>query len=241
MWNGISAGSLQESGLLHWEHWNRCCHKLDHEPYGRPWWKLEQTHTKHKKMCQKSGLLYSLFALLSGSDFAAPLVLPGCSSGAGTTPTESVSEEHLETIVSMGFSRDQATKALRATVRFKGICHGCSEVRSGQFITEENEAAQQISRRKSKTEAILKSTQSPDVNVWLNLCVCQSNVLQRAVDWIFSHMDDLECMDISEGGRSAADSESARESVQGPNVRDGPGSKFSSEGWEICFLWSLGN
>lgn len=44
-------------------------------------------------------------------------MLPGCSSGAGTTPTESISEEHLETIVSMGFSRDQATKALRATVR----------------------------------------------------------------------------------------------------------------------------
>lgn len=51
------------------------------------------------------------------ADFTAPLVLPGCSSGAGTTPTESISEEHLETIVSMGFSRDQATKALRATVR----------------------------------------------------------------------------------------------------------------------------
>lgn len=63
----------------------------------------------------------SLFASLSGADFAAPLVLPGCSSGAGTTPTESVSEEHLETIVSMGFTRDQATKALRATVGSKEI------------------------------------------------------------------------------------------------------------------------
>uniref|UniRef100_A0A3Q2PEB1 Ubiquitin carboxyl-terminal hydrolase n=1 Tax=Fundulus heteroclitus TaxID=8078 RepID=A0A3Q2PEB1_FUNHE len=50
-------------------------------------------------------------------DFSAPLVLPGSSSGPGTTPTESISEEHLATIVSMGFSRDQATKALRATVR----------------------------------------------------------------------------------------------------------------------------
>ncbi|KAM4568945.1 ubiquitin carboxyl-terminal hydrolase 5-like [Fundulus diaphanus] len=48
-------------------------------------------------------------------DFSAPLVLPGSSSGPGTTPTESLSEEHLATIVSMGFSRDQATKALRAT------------------------------------------------------------------------------------------------------------------------------
>ncbi|CAF97822.1 unnamed protein product, partial [Tetraodon nigroviridis] len=123
----------------------------------------------------------SLFASLSGADFAAPLVLPGCSSGAGTTPTESVSEEHLETIVSMGFTRDQATKALRATVGSKEI-----------FGIAEN----------------------------LDL---KSNVLQRAVDWIFSHMDDLECMDISEGGRSAAESESAREPPPGPRVRDGPG------------------
>ncbi|XP_053288737.1 ubiquitin carboxyl-terminal hydrolase 5 [Pleuronectes platessa] len=95
-------------------------------------------------------------------DFSAPLVLPGCSSG--TTPTESLSEEHLATIVSMGFSRDQATKALRAT----------------------------------------------------------SNVLERAVDWIFSHLDDLESMDVSEGGRSAAESE-GREPPPGPRVRDGPG------------------
>lgn len=73
-------------------------------------------------------------------------MLPGCSSGAGTTPTESVSEEHLETIVSMGFSRDQATKALRATVRFKEISNGCSEFRSGQYIAGGNEAAEQIIR-----------------------------------------------------------------------------------------------
>ncbi|KAM6994599.1 ubiquitin carboxyl-terminal hydrolase 5 isoform 1-T1 [Tautogolabrus adspersus] len=98
-------------------------------------------------------------------DFSAPLVLPGCSSGAGTTPTESLSEEHLATIVSMGFSRDQATKALRAT----------------------------------------------------------SNVLDRAVDWIFSHLDDLESMDVSEGGRSAAESEGGRDPPPGPRVRDGQG------------------
>lgn len=96
-------------------------------------------------------------------DFAAPLVLPG-SSGAGNTPTESLSEDHLATIISMGFSRDQATKALRAT----------------------------------------------------------SNVLDRAVDWIFSHLDDLESMDVSEG-RSAAESEGGREPPPGPRVRDGPG------------------
>uniref|UniRef100_A0A6Q2X419 ubiquitinyl hydrolase 1 n=1 Tax=Esox lucius TaxID=8010 RepID=A0A6Q2X419_ESOLU len=99
--------------------------------------------------------------------FSAPLVLPGTSSAPGTTPTESVSEEHLATIVSMGFSRDQATRALRAT----------------------------------------------------------SNVLERAVDWIFSHLDDLESMEVSEGGRSAAESEGAREPPPGPKVRDGPGSK----------------
>ncbi|XP_061803737.1 ubiquitin carboxyl-terminal hydrolase 5 isoform X3 [Nerophis lumbriciformis] len=98
-------------------------------------------------------------------DFSAPLILPGCSSGGGTTPTESISEEHLATIVSMGFSRDQATKALRAT----------------------------------------------------------SNTLDRAVDWIFSHLDDLESMDVSEGGRSAAESESVRDPPPGPCVRDGPG------------------
>ncbi len=62
-------------------------------------------------------LMFSSLSL--AADFSAPLVLPGCSSGAGTTPTESLSEEHLATIVSMGFSRDQATKALRATVRIK--------------------------------------------------------------------------------------------------------------------------
>uniref|UniRef100_A0AAQ6A9T3 Ubiquitin carboxyl-terminal hydrolase n=1 Tax=Amphiprion ocellaris TaxID=80972 RepID=A0AAQ6A9T3_AMPOC len=110
-------------------------------------------------------LLVFLFWL--AADFSAPLVLPGCSSGPGTTPTESLSEEHLATIVSMGFSRDQATKALRAT----------------------------------------------------------SNVLDRAVDWIFSHLDDLESMDVSEGGRSAAESEGGRDPPPGPRVRDGPGSK----------------
>uniref|UniRef100_A0A8C7Z505 Ubiquitin carboxyl-terminal hydrolase n=1 Tax=Oryzias sinensis TaxID=183150 RepID=A0A8C7Z505_9TELE len=102
---------------------------------------------------------------MDDSDFSAPLVLPGGSSGPGSTPTESLSEEHLATIVSMGFSRDQATKALRAT----------------------------------------------------------SNVLDRAVDWIFSHLDDLESMDVSEGGRSAVESEGGRDPPPGPRVRDGPG------------------
>uniref|UniRef100_A0A8C2PXC8 Ubiquitin carboxyl-terminal hydrolase n=1 Tax=Cyprinus carpio TaxID=7962 RepID=A0A8C2PXC8_CYPCA len=98
-------------------------------------------------------------------DFSAPLVLPGSSSAPGTTPTESLPEEHLVTIVSMGFSRDQATRALRAT----------------------------------------------------------NNVLERAVDWIFSHLDDLESMDVSEGGRSGGGSEASREPPPGPRVRDGTG------------------
>lgn len=55
----------------------------------------------------------------------------------------------------------------------------------------------------------------------------QSNVLDRAVDWIFSHLDDLESMDVSEGGRSAAESEGGREPPPGPRVRDGPGSECS--------------
>ncbi|KAJ8354938.1 hypothetical protein SKAU_G00225050 [Synaphobranchus kaupii] len=93
--------------------------------------------------------------------FSAPLVLPGCSSAPVITP----SEEHLATIISMGFSRDQASRALRAT----------------------------------------------------------SNVLERAVNWIFSHLDDLESMEVSEGGRPAGESERSRETPPGPRVRDGPG------------------
>lgn len=100
-------------------------------------------------------------------DFANPLILPG-SSGPGSTSAaaDPPPEDCVTTIVSMGFSRDQALKALRAT----------------------------------------------------------NNSLERAVDWIFSHIDDLDAeaaMDISEG-RSAA--ESISESVPvGPKVRDGPG------------------
>lgn len=58
----------------------------------------------------------------------------------------------------------------------------------------------------------------------------QNNSLERAVDWIFSHIDDLDAeaaMDISEG-RSAA--ESISESVPvGPKVRNGPGSEFQAK------------
>lgn len=119
MWNGVPSRGLPESSVLHWQHWNWCCHELDNEPYGRPrcaeLWELAW-----KRNNQSVCLFLSFHDFLSiwlVADFSAPLVLPGCSSGPGTTPTESVSEEHLATIVSMGFSRDQATKALRATVR----------------------------------------------------------------------------------------------------------------------------
>lgn len=71
------------------------------------------------------------------------------------------------------------------------------------------------------------------------LCDSQSNDLQRALDWIFSNMNDLESMDISEGGRSAAESESASEPPPGPRVRDGPGSKSSSDGPDAALLSRL--
>lgn len=123
MWDGIPSGGLQESGVLHWEHWHWLFHELDHEPHGWPRC-AEQCDLQESK----SSIIWPLPAHLIFlsfwfvADFAAPLVLPGCSSGPGTTPTESLSEEHLATIVSMGFSRDQATKALRATVRIKLSC-----------------------------------------------------------------------------------------------------------------------
>lgn len=45
------------------------------------------------------------------------------------------------------------------------------------------------------------------------------------MDWIFSHLDDLESMDVSEGGRSEGASEASRDAPPGPRVRDGPGSE----------------
>lgn len=57
----------------------------------------------------------------TSTDFANPLILPG-SSGPGSTSAaaDPPPEDCVTTIVSMGFSRDQALKALRATV-----CMGC--------------------------------------------------------------------------------------------------------------------
>lgn len=56
VWNGIPTGGLQKSGVLHWQHWNRCCHELDHEPYGRPWC-VEQ-----REVCQKENPLSGCLA-----------------------------------------------------------------------------------------------------------------------------------------------------------------------------------
>lgn len=62
----------------------------------------------------------------------------------------------------------------------------------------------------------------------------QSNVLDRALDWIFSHLDDLDSMDVSEGGRSAAESEGGRDPPPGPRVKDGPGSEFWARRFNKC-------
>ncbi|CAI9574449.1 unnamed protein product [Staurois parvus] len=101
-------------------------------------------------------------------DFAQPLVLSGVSAPSSvTTGGDPPSEEHIATIISMGFSQDQAVRALRST----------------------------------------------------------NNNLERAVDWIFSHIDDLDAeaaMDLSEG-RSAAESVSESLPAAGPRVKDGNG------------------
>ncbi|XP_060679120.1 ubiquitin carboxyl-terminal hydrolase 5-like, partial [Hemiscyllium ocellatum] len=108
-----------------------------------------------------------VMAHIDDPDLANPLVLP-CASGPGSavSASEPPSEDSIATIISMGFSREQATRALRAT----------------------------------------------------------NNSLERAVDWIFSRIDDLEAeaeMEVSET-RSAP--ESLSESVPpGPKVRDGAG------------------
>ncbi|XP_063291263.1 ubiquitin carboxyl-terminal hydrolase 5 isoform X1 [Pelobates fuscus] len=101
-------------------------------------------------------------------DFAHPLVVSGVSAPSSViVGGDPPSEEHIATIISMGFSQEQAVRALRAT----------------------------------------------------------NNSLERAVDWIFSHIDDLDAeaaMDMSEG-RSAAESVSESLAAAGPRVRDGAG------------------
>lgn len=62
-------------------------------------------------------LPHTHFNPFTPADFANPLILPG-SSGPGSTSAaaDPPPEDCVSTIVSMGFSRDQALKALRATV-----------------------------------------------------------------------------------------------------------------------------
>uniref|UniRef100_A0A8C7T1K1 Ubiquitin carboxyl-terminal hydrolase n=1 Tax=Oncorhynchus mykiss TaxID=8022 RepID=A0A8C7T1K1_ONCMY len=81
-----------------------------------------------------------------------------------------------------------------------------------------------ISCAKYTIKHVCLSWMSPTFNQVVSpIPLFQSNVLERAVDWIFSHLDDLESMEVSEGGRSAAESEGSREPPPGPKVRDGPG------------------
>lgn len=57
------------------------------------------------------------FNPFASTDFANPLILPGSSGPGSTSATvDPPPEDCVTTIVSMGFSRDQALKALRATV-----------------------------------------------------------------------------------------------------------------------------
>lgn len=95
---------------------------------------------------------------ITDSDFADPFVYPGTEPSSASA--FQASSEALATIVSMGFTVEQATKALKAT----------------------------------------------------------DNNVERAMDWIFSHMDDL-TSDDQEGGAAAA---AAPASAQ---FRDGDGSE----------------
>lgn len=92
---------------------------------------------------------------ITDSDFADPFIPPGTEPSSYSFQANS---EALATIVSMGFTPEQATKALKAT----------------------------------------------------------DNNVERAMDWIFSHMDDLNS-DEQDGGAAAAPST--------PQFRDGDGSK----------------
>lgn len=92
---------------------------------------------------------------ITDSDFADPFIPPGTESSSSFQ----ANSEALATIVSMGFTADQATKALKAT----------------------------------------------------------DNNVERAMDWIFSHMDDLNSED-QDGGAAAAPASA--------QFRDGDGSKF---------------
>ena len=149
----------------------------------------------------------------------------------------------MTTIVSMGFSRDQALKALRATV-------GAIPSSGLGPLVEEGESEGPSFGSKARDIGVVGRGWAPRccgcdegaeafTGAFLAPRTCRrcnafllpkNNSLERAVDWIFSHIDDLDAeaaMDISEG-RSAADSISESVPV-GPKVRDGSGSECPGE------------
>lgn len=97
---------------------------------------------------------------ITDSDFADPFILPGTESSS--TYSFQADSEALATIVSMGFTPEQATKALKAT----------------------------------------------------------DNNVERAMDWIFSHMDDLNSDNQDGAGGATA-------ATSNPQFRDGDGSKLT--------------
>lgn len=109
---------MDDPGMRPWP-WQRllllgcCAHVL------LPQWKTEVVWTW--AVSSWPDLITLSCVVFPAADFANPLVLPG-SSGPGSTIAcpDPPSEDSVATIVSMGFSRDQAMKALRATVRGMG-------------------------------------------------------------------------------------------------------------------------
>lgn len=97
---------------------------------------------------------------ITDSDFADPFIPPGTETMS--TSAFQANSEALATIVSMGFTTEQATKALKAT----------------------------------------------------------DNNVERAMDWIFSHMDDMTTDEQDQGASTGASS------MQGARFRDGEGRKF---------------
>lgn len=99
-----------------------------------PQWKTEVVGTWAVPSWR--GLTTLSCVVFPAADFANPLVLPG-SSGPGSTIAcpDPPSEDSVATIVSMGFSRDQAMKALRATVR------GTADIRVRGFSQEEESSS----------------------------------------------------------------------------------------------------
>ena len=84
MWNGIPTGGLQESGVLHWEHWNRCCHELDHEPYGWPRCAEQREFTRKQMINQSDCPNHSSCSPLS--DWLQTSQPPWCCQAAAPAP-----------------------------------------------------------------------------------------------------------------------------------------------------------